>query len=337
MTVSVGPLAVPAPTLAVVVALALDAISAEPPRSVHPVALFGRLVARFDREYDRPGVAGAVIAAALPFLFALALAVPAALALAVHPLAGAVVGGLALFVTLSLRMLLAEGRSVIELTETDPAEARQAIRALVGRDADDLSSPELRSGAVESLAENLADGLVAPLGAFLLGALVSLPVAVGCAAWVKGVNTLDSMLGYRSKPVGRVSARLDDAVMWLPARASALLLGLAARDPGALSRARAWTRTPASPNSGWPMATLAAALGVRLEKPGAYTLNPDEQRPTVEQALRGVRIVALAGGLAGLATVALTWASAGILSEVTDVPSWASKWKLSAFVLGVGR
>ena len=336
MTVSVGPLAVPAPTLAVVVALAMDAISAEPPRSVHPVALFGRLVARFDREYDRPGVTGAVIAAALPILFALALAVPATLALAVHPLAGAVVGGLAVFVTLSLRMLLAEGRSVIELTETDPAEARQAIRALVGRDADDLSSPELRSGAVESLAENLADGLVAPLGAFLLGALVSLPVAVGCAAWVKGVNTLDSMLGYRSKPVGRVSARLDDAVMWLLARASALLLAVAARDPAALPRARAWTRTPASPNSGWPMATLAAALGVRLEKPGAYTLNPDEQRPTVEQALRGVRIVALAGGLAGLATVALTWASAGSFPEAGFVPSWALKWEQSASVLGVG-
>ena len=315
MTVSVGPLAVPAPTLAVGVALALDAISAEPPRSVHPVALFGRLVARFDREYDRPGVAGAVIAAALPFLFALALAVPAALALAAHPLAGAVIGGLAVFVTLSLRMLLAEGRSVIELTETDPAEARQAIRALVGRDADDLSSPELRSGAVESLAENLADGLVAPLGAFLLGALVSLPVAVGCAAWVKGVNTLDSMLGYRSKPVGRVSARLDDAVMWLPARASAVVLAVPFRDGQTLSETRRWLDRVPSPNSGWPMGVAAAGLGVRLEKPGVYVLNSAAALPDAPTAARGVRAV----GVAGL----LSYAVAGLWLAALEVIAWS--------------
>ena len=308
MTVSVGPLAVPAPTLAVGVALALDAISAEPPRSVHPVALFGRLVARFDREYDRPGVAGAVIAAALPILLALALAVPATLALAVHPLAGAVVGGLALFVTLSLRMLLAEGLSVIKLTDTDPAEARQAIRALVGRDADDLSSPELRSGAVESLAENLADGLVAPLLAFGLGALVSLPVAVGAAVWVKTVNTLDSMLGYPGKRHGTASARLDDLVMWLPSRLSALLLAVAAVDPETPWRARGWVDRVPSPNGGWPMGTAASALAVRLEKPGTYVLNDVARRPQSGDIGRAIRLVSRAGWLAwGLTAVLLAY------------------------------
>jgi adenosylcobinamide-phosphate synthase len=138
---------------------------------------------------------------------------------------------------------------------SDLARAREAAPALVGRDLGALSPGELRSAAVESAAENLADGLVAPLLAFVLGAQFSLAAGAAAATCVKAVNTLDSMLGYRSKPVGRTSARLDDAVMWLPARASAVLLAVAGRDPGALVRARTWRRAPASPNSGWPMAT----------------------------------------------------------------------------------
>lgn len=335
MTLQFGPVGVPAATLAVAVALSLDGIWGEPPASVHPVALFGRLVGRVDRQYARPGPAGVAIAALLPVGFAVALAAPTEVALALHPLAGSVVGGTALFVTLSLRLLLSEGQSVIGLTESDPVEARTAIRSLVGRDTADLTPAELRSGAVESLAENLADGLVAPLFGFLIGALVSLPVAVAAAAWIKGVNTLDSMLGYPTKPVGRASARLDDAVMWLPARASALLLALAARTPSALARGRAWVREPASPNSGWPMTTLAAALDVRLHKPGAYSLNPDRQLPTSEEARRAVRIVALAGGLAGLMTVALTWATAGSLGGSWFVPSWVLRGKPSATGLEV--
>ena len=311
MRVVFGPLSVPAASVAVTVALALDLTAGEPPEAIHPVALFGRLIAPLDREWGPPRPVGVVAALVLPLVFAGLLGGVVRLALAVHTVAGAVVAGICLFVTLSLRLLLAVGRSVIGLTESDPARARTEISALVGRDAADLSAGELRSGVVESLAENLADGLVAPLAGFLLGAVVSLPLAVAGAAWVKGVNTLDSMLGYESKPVGWASARLDDAVMWLPARVSALLLALAARDPGALGRARRVAGEPSSPNSGWPMAALAAALGVRLTKPGGYTIDPGDALPTVEQAQRGVRIVAVAGGLAGLATVALAGVSQG--------------------------
>ena len=153
----------------------------------------------------------------------------------------------------------------------------------------------LRSAAVESAAENLADGLVAPLLAFALGAQLSLAFGVAAATWVKGVNTLDSMLGYRSKPVGWASARLDDAVMWLPARVSAALVALARPAPGALVRARRWARAPPSPNSGWPMATLAAAVDVELTKPGEYTLNPDADLPTAERAHLGHLLRDIAG------------------------------------------
>ncbi|MFB6163948.1 MAG: cobalamin biosynthesis protein, partial [Haloarculaceae archaeon] len=175
------------------------------------------------------------------------------------------------------------------------------LRALAGRDAAGLTPGQVRSAAVESAAENLADGLVGPLSAFAVGAQVSLAVGAAAAAWVKAVNTMDSMLGYRSKPVGWAPARLDDLVMWLPARAAAVLLAAAALAPGSLSAARRWTPAVPSPNSGWPMGVLAAALAVRLEKPGGYELNPGADLPSPTAARRGVRTVAIAGLLAYLA------------------------------------
>lgn len=287
---------------AVGLSLTGDLLLEEPPERIHPVALFGRLVAPFDRDWSHPKLVGSLVALALPFGAGLLAGGATAAALEVGPVVGAVLAGLVLFSTVSLRMLVSVAREVIDGTETDPAGARESVSALVGRETDSLSAGELRSAAVESAAENLADGVVAPLTAFALGVHVSLAVGVGAAVWVKAVNTLDSMLGYHSKPVGWASARLDDIVMWLPARISAVCIALAAGNPGALLRAREWATAPPSPNSGWPMATLAAVLGVRLAKVETYVLNPDAALPTAEEGHRGTRIVAGAGAVAFLLT-----------------------------------
>ncbi|WP_135364567.1 CobD/CbiB family cobalamin biosynthesis protein [Halosimplex halophilum] len=323
---------------AVGLALALDAAVGEPPTRTHPVAWFGRLVGPLDRAWAHPRVVGVLATVALPLAAALAVGVAVAGAGAWRPVAGAVAGGVALFLTTSLRRLLAVAREVTALTETDPEAARSELRALAGRDAAALSPGEVRSAVVESVAENLADGLVAPLGAFAAlavaadavlsaGPLSAPPasvdpavaaVALGAAgaAWVKAVNTMDSMLGYRSKPVGWAPARLDDAVMWLPARASAVLIAAAALSPGSLRAAHRWLDRVPSPNSGWPMGTVAAALSVRLVKPGAYDINADAALPTVDDAERAVRRVGLAGGLAYLGAGAVTYLTGGVVTWV---------------------
>jgi len=319
--------------LAVCVAVALDAALGEPPGRVHPVALFGNAVAPVDREWRRPDAVGVVVAVALPLAAAVAVGGTVALAAGVGPRPGGVpvvgvaAAGVALWVTVSRRMLVAVAAETVALTETDPEAARERVVALVGRDPDDLSPADLRSAAVESAAENLADGVVAPLCWFVAGAtagvaaagIVPVPTAAfalgggsAAAAWAKGVNTLDSMLGYRSKPVGRASARLDDAVMYAPARVSAVCLAAAARSPGALRRARPLAREPASPNSGWPMATAAVALGVRLEKRGAYVLDGGPEPPTPATARAGVRLVGTAGGVAAAVGVGWLLALAGV-------------------------
>ncbi len=222
-------------TVAVVSAAVLDALFAEPPGRVHPVALLGRVVARVDRRCDgnsrasdgvRPRVVGLLVAVAFPLGFASVAAAAVWLGGAVHPWFGAAVAAGVLFSTTSLRLLLDSARTVIEESDADLDAARMDLLALAGRDADSLDAAHVRSAAVESLAENLADGLVAPLVAFaVVAAAVSalapleptspsaLPLTAGAAAaaWVKAVNTLDSMLGYRSKPIGWAPARLDDS------------------------------------------------------------------------------------------------------------------------------
>ena len=302
---------------AVALAAALDRTLAEPPGRIHPVAWLGTAVDGLDARLPESRTAGVAVAVTVP------AAVAAAAALAVRstghadprlvPLAAAGV----LFVCSSHRMLVTVAVDVITLVETDLESARREVRALVGRDAAELSPGQLRSAVVESAAENLADGLVAPILAFGVAAVIAgflgasqsvvLGSAAGAAAWVKAVNTLDSMLGYPDRRSGWAPARLDDAVMWLPARVTALLIATAGAPRGVrhvLRHARPAAGVPSSPNSGWPMATAAAVLGVRLEKPGAYTLFPEASLPTAVEAREGVRLVSRAGWL-GVGVVAV--------------------------------
>ncbi|WP_434737255.1 CobD/CbiB family cobalamin biosynthesis protein [Haloarcula montana] len=300
--------------LAVLVAAALEGGLGEPPTRWHPVAWFGVLVGAVDRPWDQPLAVGALAAAALPLAAAAGVGTLVVGAGTVTPLLGVGVAGAVLFLTTSLRRLLSAANAVARDSDRDVAAAREGLLALAGRDAADLSPGLLRSAAVESAAENLADGLVAPLGAFALAVVLApavglppLPAGVGAAAWVKAVNTMDSMLGYRSKLVGTPAARLDDAVMWLPARASALLLAVAFLDWGCLWRASRWLDRVPSPNSGWPMGVAAAALDSRLEKPGVYVLNADCDLPSVAGARRGIRRVGAAGVLAYVVAGVIAW------------------------------
>jgi adenosylcobinamide-phosphate synthase len=292
---------------AVGLALVLDRAIGEPRERWHPVVALGRVIDRVDRDWRRPALAGGIVATVVPAMFGLAGAAVVAGGSAIDPILGAAMAGVVLFTTVSLRSLESAGERVIQAVGHDAGAAAKETRALVGRETATLGPGTLRSAAVESLAENLADGLVGPLLAFALGSLVSLPVAAGAAAWVKAVNTLDSMLGYRDHPMGWASARLDDLVAWLPARASAALLAIAGGHPGAIRDARTWAKAPSSPNSGWPMAALAAVLDVTLVKPGAYVLRPGNDLPTEAESREGVRVVRHAGLLAFGLTGVFVW------------------------------
>lgn len=308
--------------VAIGVAVILDRLMGEPPDRYHPVAWYGKVLVAFDRNWNRPRVAGIGIALGPPLVAAgvAALVVTGGLVIGEGSVGGggSVLGGTwvagmlaggVLFVTTSLRGLLLEAGRVVAASEVDPEAARRQLPALVGRDPATLSPGEIRSAAIESAAENLADGLVGPLLAFVLLAPVSLPLAAGGATFVKAVNTADSMFGYPDVSHGWGPARLDDVVMYLPARLTAVLVALVARSFQPLGRAcNEGARTP-SPNAGWPMAALADHLDVQLSKPGVYALLPDRPLPDTGAATQGIRTVGIAGlvayGLAGIGVVAL--------------------------------
>jgi adenosylcobinamide-phosphate synthase len=335
-------------------AAVLDRAFAELPGRLHPVARLGAVVERLDRILSDSRTAGIALAVSVPIGFGgLAAAtvllggtvldvwtvfevgtVSGSLARAGSGLLGrldgvlvAALAAVVLFSCSSHRLLIAIAGRVVERTETDLSCAREDLRALAGRDATDLSAGEVRSAAVESAAENLADGLIAPLLGFVTGTAIAsaagrpdlvLSVAAGAAAWVKGVNTLDSMVGYPTRRIGWAPARLDDLVMWIPARVSAALVALAAGRPATLFAARRFAAVPESPNSGWPMATAALALDRRLEKPGAYALNPERDLPDAATAAVGVRIVDRAGWLGiALATIAAGVVDLSVVGSVS--------------------
>src|SRR5207244_4266289 len=161
-----------------------------------------------------------------------------------------------------------------ELHGRRPEAARLRLRALVSRETTGLPEGLLASAAIESLAENLADSVTAPLLAFCLFGLPG-------AAVYRVVNTADAMFGYRGEldRLGKVVARTDDVLSWLPSRLSALAVAAAAwMLLGRASAARALTSirddggVTASPNAGQPMAAMSGALGRRLEKRGHYVI-----------------------------------------------------------------
>jgi len=206
--------------------------------------------------------------------------------------------------TFAIKGLGAAGRAVgVALREGRLADARRGLASLCSRDASALDGSQLAAATIESLAENLSDSFVAPLLAY---AAFGLPGAVAYRA----ANTLDAMIGYRGRYeyLGKAAARLDDILNLIPARLTAGLLMVA----GALTRAdfaggvRVLERdrgATASPNAGWPMATMAGLLGVTLEKPEHYRLGDGTSAVEPADIDRAWRIVAVAAAVAGVLAV----------------------------------
>jgi adenosylcobinamide-phosphate synthase len=212
--------------------------------------------------------------------------------------------GLLLKPLLAWRML----RDEVAAVEAALAESVEAGRArlalLVSRDVAQLDAEAVRESAIESLAENFNDSVVAPVFWFIL---LGLPGA----ALYRFANTADAMWGYRGRWEwgGKWAARADDVLSWLPARLSALLLLASARCLALPTVWRQARHTP-SPNSGWPMAAMAVALGLRLRKPGVYVLHAPGQPPTPADtqralALGGKALVLLFGAVLALTVLAV--------------------------------
>ena len=294
--------------LAMGVALLVDRLG-EPPAWAHPVVGMGRYLGLFKLTRLKPAlgfVAGALAwllgAAAVGFI---ALWLEGWVLIALQPwaspwrLAGAaLLIGVLLKPMLAWRMLADEAMAVEAALQTSLAEGRTRLSRLVSRDTSALTETEVREAAIETLAENLNDSVIAPLFWFAIAGLPG-------AAVYRFANTADAMWGYRDERewCGKWAARADDLLSWLPARLTALVL----MPPSLLAVAREARRTP-SPNSGWPMAAMALRLDVRLSKPGVYSLHASGQ-PVAAGALQAACTMAAHAVIGGAVLIAaLAWA-----------------------------
>lgn len=257
--------------MTVAAALALDRVVGDPLMPPHPVILMGRYIAWFDRQFNRPGsgtngFSGVALTGTSLLLFGAGPALGLSLLGRVEPVASLVIGIWLIAMTIAWKSLGKAGRDVwTALTHQGLTAGREAVSHIVGRETDALAAEEVVRAAVETLAENLVDAIVAPVFFACLGGA---PAALAYRA----VNTLDAMVGHKTpryQTFGWASARLDDLLNWVPARLTALLMFVAMAGLR-LNARRAWAtmrrdaaRHP-SPNGGVPEAMMAGALGVRL-------------------------------------------------------------------------
>lgn len=260
-------------TIQVALAFLVDCLVDDPPWLPHPVVIIGKAVEAleaalrpFCKNEALERFFGGMLAVVVVAGSYVACRWIVRLAELVNPIVGKGVSVWFISTTVAARGLLNAAYEVaVPLANGDLERARERLRMIVGRDTAQLSYPEIARGAVETVAENTCDGVIAPLVyAFLGGA----PLAMA----YKAINTLDSMVGYKNARYlnfGRVSAKLDDAANYIPARISGFLLVVASWLDGkdwrrALRTMLADGRNHPSPNSGVGEAAVAGALGVRL-------------------------------------------------------------------------
>ena len=291
----------PPDSLVILLALLLDLTIGDPHWLPHPVVAVGHLIRRMDRGLRRDWLNQRMAGVFLLLTIVVSAAGTAWILLkvldALLPLAGWIAAVLVSSTCLAARSLHKESSRVASaLLAGDLPTARRYLSYIVGRDTDQLEEPEIWRAVVETVAENTSDGIIAPLFWLTIGG----PVA---AMAYKAVSTLDSMVGYRNRrylQMGWASARMDDLLNYVPARISALLLVIAAPLAGcsASGAARITLRDRLkhqSPNSGYPEAAAAGALGVRLGGAASYSGVPswkeyigDALQPPDERAYRSM-------------------------------------------------
>ena len=247
----------------------LDRLFGDPERLPHPVVLFGKMIAKGERMLNLGKwrvLKGALLAVMLITVVVFATWTMIVVADKVNIYLGMAMRAILVFYCLAGTTLIREVRQVFYAIDSSLDEGRQQVARIVGRDTSELTDEEVRKAALETLAENLNDGVIAPLFWFAIGGV---PAMMG----YKMVNTLDSMIAYHSPrylKFGKAAARIDDIANYIPARLTALLMLIAARRLNLVSFVMKYGPCHASPNSGWPEAALAGILGCRFGGPHKY-------------------------------------------------------------------
>ncbi len=314
--------------LVLLLAAVIDIVFGEPPAAVHPVVWIGKLINILKNAAPKTHRKMYGVAMALCCVLFAALLGYSVLYIAALP---GIPGILALLIeayflkaTFAINCLLSPAREIYKYLEENRLDkVREMLPIYVSRNTSKLTKTQMSSAVIESVSENYVDGILSPIFYYALFGEFGL-----VAAYVfKAISTLDSMVGYKTEPyreLGYFSAKSDDVLNWIPARISVIFILAAAFTISLLPKKQSQTnplnsiksaledgmKTP-SPNSGYPMAATAGALGVKLEKPDTYVLGASYPPTEVKDIKRVSQLIAVASGFS-LAAFAAVIQIAGI-------------------------
>ncbi|MDI9394371.1 MAG: cobalamin biosynthesis protein [Euryarchaeota archaeon] len=308
--------------LVLLLAAVIDIVFGEPPAAIHPVVWIGKLINFLKKRAPKTHRKLYGTLMALCCVFFASLLGYSVLFIAALP---GIPGVLALFIeayflkaTFAIKCLLSPAREIYKHLEENRLEkVRELLPIYVSRNTSKLTKTQMSSAVVESVSENYVDGILSPIFYYTIFGELGLVAAYA----FKAINTLDSMVGYKSKPyreLGYFSAKSDDVLNWIPARISVIFILAAAftvslfpkkgRKINPFNSVKTTIedrmKTP-SPNSGYPMAATAGALGVKLEKPDTYVLGASYPSTEVKDIKRVSQLIAIASCFSLLTFVAV--------------------------------
>lgn len=255
--------------LSLIIGWMADRLIGDPRWIPHPVVAMGKIIAWGEKKYnkyEKRMLKGAVFAILLILsTFFLVYFIIKGLD-TIHPYLSLIFSTIMIFLCLAGKTLVVEVRDVFRALDSSVEEGRIQVARIVGRDTSALSPQQIRTAALETLSENLSDGVIAPMFWFML---LGVP---GMVAY-KMVNTLDSMIGYKSvryRQFGCWAARIDDIANYIPARLTSILMIIVSGKISLLSFVERYGSQHASPNSGYPEAALAGILNCRFGGPNVY-------------------------------------------------------------------
>ena len=296
--------------LSLLIGWILDLVLGDPSWLPHPVVGFGKMIAWGERHLNKGchrQLKGALMAIFLIALVFAAIWFLRSLLFTFHFSLIILCDSIIVFFCLAGTTLIREVREVFRAVDRSLEDGRKQVARIVGRDTSELSAQEIRTAALETLAENLSDGVIAPLFWLAIGGVPAMMA-------YKMVNTLDSMIGYRTeryKDFGCWAAHIDDIANYIPARLTALLMIL----PSLFTFVRKYGRMHASPNSGYPEAALAGILNCRFGGPHYYFgelfdkpyIGENERELTTADMQKAVRTNRIAEILAIVIIIAIYW------------------------------
>ena len=255
--------------IALIIGAVLDRIFGDPVSLPHPIVYFGKAISFFEHNFNigsqRVGK-GAFTALTLIISTFIISAIIITISFLIGKWLGIIIMSIFVFYCLAGKTLETEVANVFYAADKSLEEGRKQVSRIVGRDTSELTDHEVRTASLETLAENLSDGVIAPLFWYLI-------LGVPGMLTYKMINTMDSMIGYKTeryRDFGRFAAKIDDIANYIPARITALLMVFVAGRPKLIKFIKHYGPQHASPNSGYPESALAGILDCRFGGPHNY-------------------------------------------------------------------